>query len=191
MSRLIRQDVTLSSLTCPDVRSSHSVCGSDSARNDRCSIAQEASVPEDQDTLTPARRRARRQDADAANDVLNGATEGAEGAEATETVAPKRRRSTRASAAEAPTLPGAAAEETPPKPRRATRATKASAASDDTAAPGDMTGDVTGDVAPAPKRRSARAKSPGAENAEAANHETLAAETAASEDAPRPRRAAT
>ena len=79
------------------------MCGSDPARIDRRSIAQEASVPEDQDTLTPARRRTRRQDAAAANDAVNGATEATE---ATETPAPKRRRSTRAGAIEQPDLPG-------------------------------------------------------------------------------------
>ena len=154
-------------------------------------------MPEDQETLTPTRRRARRQDAAATNaanetapqltDAANGANGATEGAEATESAAPKRRRTPRA--AEQPALPAAemaTSEEAPPKPRRAPRAAKATPASDS---------DAASDEAPPPKRRTTRAKATVAENvaenvATTAN-EAPAAEMAAGEETPRPRRAAT
>ncbi|HEX6542075.1 MAG TPA: transcription termination factor Rho [Ktedonobacterales bacterium] len=91
-------------------------------------------MPEDQETLTPTRRRTRRTEAAAASDSTTATTPAsAPAAEAAEPSPPKRRRSTRA-AAEQPSLSGEMSGEAPPaaaspKSRR-TRATAAAGEAD-------------------------------------------------------------
>lgn len=113
-------------------------------------------MPEDQETLTPTRRRTRRQDAAAANDsaAVTMATD-VPANEATEAAAAptKRRRSVRAAAIKQPALPGEMSGETQPPvaaPTTRTRRTRAVAAINDAAA--------VADDAPAPKRRSSRSR---------------------------------
>ena len=107
-------------------------------------------MPEDQETLTPTRRRTRRQDAAAANDSAAApmATDvPADGATDAAAIPMKRRRSMRAATTEQPTLPGemsAEAQSPVTAPTTRPRRTRAVAAANDDAE--------------APKRRSARSR---------------------------------